>query len=218
MRVGGIVLCGGRSRRMGMPKALLPFGPERMLDRVVRRLREVVEPIVVVAAPHQDFRWPDGVLVVRDRTEGRGPLEGLHAGLLALRERADAAYATACDVPLLVPALVRLEIDWLADYDVVVPVDGEFHHPLAAVYRTRVLPAVETLLAAGRLRPVFLYETVATLRVSVDQLRTVDPELHTLANLNLPCDYFTALASAGYEPPPALLQALTGASQEPGAR
>ncbi len=48
---GGIVLCGGQSKRMGRPKAWLPFGGETMLERVVRLLSEVVHPIVVVAAP-----------------------------------------------------------------------------------------------------------------------------------------------------------------------
>ena len=55
MDVGGIVLCGGQSSRMGRPKALLPFGPEVMLERVVRILSAVARPIVVVAAPDQEL-------------------------------------------------------------------------------------------------------------------------------------------------------------------
>ena len=51
MTVGGIVLCGGQSKRMGRPKAWLPFAGELMLPRVVRLLRTSVEPVVVVAAP-----------------------------------------------------------------------------------------------------------------------------------------------------------------------
>ena len=51
MNCGGIVLCGGQSRRMGLPKAALPFGAERMLPRVVRLLGLAVGEIVVVAAP-----------------------------------------------------------------------------------------------------------------------------------------------------------------------
>ncbi len=82
---GGIVLCGGKSTRMGTAKALLPFGPETMLQRVVRLLGTVVSPIVAVAAVDQ--RCPScraGVIVTRDEREGRGPLEGLRAGLKAL--------------------------------------------------------------------------------------------------------------------------------------
>ena len=55
MTAGGIVLCGGRSTRMGVPKATLPFGPETMLQRVVRLLGTVVSPIVVVAAREQSL-------------------------------------------------------------------------------------------------------------------------------------------------------------------
>ncbi len=104
---GGIILCGGKSSRMGWSKATLPFGPELMLQRVARLLSEVVSPLVVVAAPQQELPpLPREIQVVRDRREGRGPLEGLCAGLEALQDRADAAYATSCDVPLLVPQFV----------------------------------------------------------------------------------------------------------------
>ena len=91
---------------MGMPKAKLPFGPELMLPRVVRLLQDVVGPIVVVAAPGQELpELPAEVITTRDEREGRGPLQGLHAGLIAIQNRVDAVFATSCDVPLL-PASV----------------------------------------------------------------------------------------------------------------
>src|SRR5690349_9052533 len=99
---GGIVLCGGKSSRMGTSKALLPFGPETMLQRVVRILSNVVSPIVIVAAEDQEIpQLPAGVIVTHDEREGRGPLEGLRAGLKALPTNVDRAYVTSCDVPLL---------------------------------------------------------------------------------------------------------------------
>src|SRR5436309_2393107 len=86
---GGIILAGGKSSRMGLPKATLPFGPELMLQRVVRLLSAVVNPIVVVAAPGQELpALPSDVLVTRDEREARGPLEGLFAGLSALASHA----------------------------------------------------------------------------------------------------------------------------------
>ena len=86
MNVGGILLCGGQSKRMGRPKAWLPFAGEIMLPRVARLLSEAVRPLVVVAAPDQDVPpLPDNVTLVRDEEKGRGPLQGLKAGLEALR-------------------------------------------------------------------------------------------------------------------------------------
>ena len=198
MPAAGVVLCGGRSTRMGSSSDLLPFGGETMLQRVVRLLGTVTSPLVAVAAPEQALpELPASVTVTRDEREGRGPLEGLRAGLKALPVDAEMAYVTSCDVPLLVPAFVDRMVELLGDHDIaVVEIDG-FPHPLSAVYRRRVLPEVEALLAADRLRPVFLFDAMRTRRVKPDELASVDPDLLTLRNLNTPEDYHEALAAAG---------------------
>ena len=183
---------------MGSAKALLPFGSETMLQRVVRLLGTVASPIVVVAASQQPLpELPAAVTVARDEREGRGPLEGLRAGLKALPSTVDVAYVTSCDVPLLVPGFVQRMIELLDEHDVaVMEIDG-FPHPLSAVYRRSTLPHIEALLAADRLRPVFLFEAVRTRRVKPAEMMAVDPELQTLRNLNNRADYLDALSSAG---------------------
>jgi molybdopterin-guanine dinucleotide biosynthesis protein A len=184
---------------MGTSKALLPFGPETMLQRVVRLLGGVVAPIVVVAAPDQELpALPSAVIVTRDEREGRGPLEGLRAGLKALPDTVDTAYVTSCDVPLLATGFVSEMLRLARGYDVaVMEIDG-FTHPLSAVYRRSTLPHVEHLLAHNRLRPVFLFENVKTRRVRPEEI-TADPGLRTLRNLNTRDDYRRALAEAGLE-------------------
>lgn len=196
--VGGIVLCGGQSTRMGRPKLSLPFGAETMLGRVVRILREVVGPVVVVAAPGQEVpALPPDVRLVRDEQERLGPLGGLAVGLAALRPQVPAAYVSSCDAPLLRPAFVRAMIDALGEDDLAIPCDGRFHHPLAAVYRTQLEDDVRALIAAGRLRPVFLLDRCRAREVDVDELRRVDPRLDSLRNTNRPEDYEAALRDAG---------------------
>jgi len=179
---------------MGTSKALLPFGPETMLQRVVRLLGHVVGPVVVVAAVNQELPdLPAEVLVTRDERQGRGPLEGFRSGLKALPAHIEAAYVTSCDVPLLVPGFVTQMLDLAVGYEVaVMEIDG-FTHPLSAVYRRSTLPCVEQLLARDRLRPVFLFEAVRTRRVKPSEM-TRDPELRTLRNLNTRADYERALA------------------------
>jgi molybdopterin-guanine dinucleotide biosynthesis protein A len=204
MRKGAIILCGGKSSRMGRDKATLPFGPELMLQRVVRLVGAAValENIVVVAAPNQALpELPAGIAAVRDAQEYRGPLAGLATGLTALADRADAAYVTACDVPLLAPAFVVRMFELLGDFDIVVPVDDKHHHPLAAVYRPTVIADVKRLINAEQMRPRFLFDEVNTREVPVDELRDVDPQLSTLANLNYEEDYMAALRAAGFAVP-----------------
>jgi molybdopterin-guanine dinucleotide biosynthesis protein A len=199
MSLGAVVLCGGQSRRMGRPKAWLPFGPELMLERVVRLVGEAVGPVVVVAAPGQELPpLPDRVTVVRDPVSGRGPLQGLAAGLAALPDAVELAYATATDVPFLQPAWIARLHGLIGDHDLAIPFVEGYHHPLAALYRrATILPAVEALLKEDRLRPVFLMEVVKTRVVEAEELREVDPELDTLRNLNSPEDYSAALVRAG---------------------
>lgn len=197
-RAAGIVLCGGKSTRMGSSKALLTFGAETMLQRVVRLLGTVVSPIVVVAASGQSLpELPADVTVARDEQEARGPLEGLRTGLKALPGTVDLAYVTGCDAPLLVPAFVRRMVGLLGDHDIAVMDCDGFVHPLSAVYRRDTLPQVEALLAQDRLRPVFLFEALRTRRVDPAEMTAADPQLLTMRNLNTREEYLDALASAG---------------------
>ena len=195
MNRAAVVLCGGESRRMGEPKAWLPFGPERMLQRVVRLVGAAVGPIAVVAAPGQEIPpLPHSVTVVRDPVAGRGPLQGLAAGLAALPASAELVYASATDVPFLEPAWIERLAALIGGDDLAIPFVEGRHHPLASLYRrATVLPAIERLLREDRLRPVFLMELVRTRVVTADELRTADPELRTLQNLNTPEDYRAAL-------------------------
>ncbi|MCA9081231.1 MAG: molybdenum cofactor guanylyltransferase [Planctomycetaceae bacterium] len=192
---GGVILCGGRSRRMGQSKAWLQFGDETCLQRAVRMLTECIGPIVVVAAPQQTLpQLPDDVRIVRDPREGDGPLAGLALGLETLADVVDRAYVTGCDIPLLQSAFVSAMIAALGDTDVAVPVDNEFLHPLAAVYRTHLAPLAWQLIANDERRPRALIEQVTATCISTEDLRRVDPHLLSLENMNTPDDYQRLLA------------------------
>jgi molybdopterin-guanine dinucleotide biosynthesis protein A len=203
MKPAALVLCGGRSRRMGRPKALLPFGPELLLQRVVRLVSEVCGPIVVVAAPEQDLPdLPADVSIARDPVSFRGPLQGLAVGMDALPSTVDLVYATATDVPFLVPAWISWLVEAMGAADVAIPDVEGYLHPLSALYRpASVRDAIAGLLAADRLRPVYLLESVQARVVTADEMRRADPRLDTLGNLNTPEDYRTALRRAGFDAP-----------------
>ena len=198
LNIGGLVLCGGHSKRMGRPKFSLPFGDEVLLQRVCRILSEVVSPIVVVAAEDQELPdLPEDVSIVRDEYDSLGPLAGIATGLDALHNRVDAAFVTSCDAPLLRSAFVRRLIELVGDHDVAVPTDGQYDHVLSAVYRTTLADHARQLLRDDRRRPLFLLEDANSLRIHVDELRDVDPNLHSLRNVNTPEDYDDVLKLTG---------------------
>lgn len=205
--LGGVVLCGGKSRRMGRSKAFLTFGNESLLARTVNTISRIAWPICVVAAPGQELPpLPQGILIARDPTEGRGPLQGISVGLEAISEYAGAAFISSTDVPFLNPALIRrLSTLQSNGYDIAVINAQGHYHPLGAVYACHVRKEADILLAENRLRPFFLFERVRTLvadealLLSDPILREADPHLSSLRNLNTPEDYEAALRDAGFK-------------------
>ncbi|HEX2090873.1 MAG TPA: nucleotidyltransferase family protein [Longimicrobiaceae bacterium] len=114
--IAGIVLAAGRSRRMGEPKALLPFRGESFLARVVRALREGgCEAVVVVTGPQADgaarrvaaAAREAGARVVENPDPGAEQVDSLRAGIASLPADAEAAVVAPVDVPGVGTATVR---------------------------------------------------------------------------------------------------------------
>ena len=195
---GAIILAGGKSSRMGSPKAALDWHGSTLLRRVTGLAERTVDgPVVVVRAPGQELpEIHPSIEVVEDAAEGRGPLQGLAAGLAAIGDRAEVAYVSSTDVPLLHPLFIRRVIGGFTDdVDVVLPEIHGFRQPLSAAYRTALLPQVEELVAADKLKPAFLFERCRVLRIDDAamlrdaKLAALDPDLDSVRNLNEPSDY-----------------------------
>ena len=185
-----VILTGGKSSRMGRPKALLPFDDEPLIAHIVRRLGRVFAETVVVAAPDQELP-PLPVLLVRDQVAYQGPVSGIYHGLKAATR--DVCFVTSCDAPFLNLALISHLLSQIADWDVVVPFWQERFQPLHAVYRTKVAPLLKDQLERGELRPISLYGKVRTREFREDEIRRLDPEGFSLLNMNSPADYETTL-------------------------
>ncbi|HZX56259.1 MAG TPA: molybdenum cofactor guanylyltransferase, partial [Ilumatobacteraceae bacterium] len=130
----GVVLAGGRSLRMGTPKAALEWHGSTLLSRTVSVLAEVVDgPVVVVASPGQELPvLPPGITLVEDPIEGLGPMQGIATGLRAVSGGAWAAFVSSTDLPFLHPAFVRRVLRELTtvDVDVVLPFVRGHRQPL----------------------------------------------------------------------------------------
>ncbi len=197
----GIVLAGGRSSRMGTPKAALEWHGSTLLRRTAAIVARVTEgPVVVVRAPGQDLpALPPGTEVVDDPREGLGPVQGLATGLAALAGRAEIAFVSSTDMPFLHPAFVRRVLRAAQEgADVALPVARGYPQPLAAAYRTALAAVAERLVAEQRLRPAFLFEQCAVTRLDETALRAdpvlaaLDPGLDSVINVNSPDDYQAA--------------------------
>jgi molybdopterin-guanine dinucleotide biosynthesis protein A len=197
----GVILAGGRSSRMGTPKAALEWHGSTLLRRTVGILaRATGGPVVVVRAKGQDLpELPKDVDVVDDPQQDKGPVQGIAAGLGALIDRADVAFVSSTDMPFLHPAFVRRVLRAVHEgADVGLPVARGYPQPLAAAYKTKLAVIADRLVQADRLRPAFLFEQCAVSRLDEAALRddpvlaALDPALESVVNVNEPDDYRTA--------------------------
>ena len=207
----GVVLAGGQSSRMGTAKAALEWHGSTLLRRTVGIVaRATSGPVVVVRAAGQDLpELPEGTVVADDPREGKGPVQGIAAGLAALSGRAEVAFVSSTDMPFLHPAFIRRVLDVAAQSmgtgmgmgtDVVLPVARGYKQPLAAAYRVSLAETAERLVIQDRLRPAFLFgecrvETLDEAALKRDPvLAALDPDLDSVLNVNTPADYAAARA------------------------
>lgn len=190
--MNAVILAGGRSRRMGRDKAVLPVGGVPMIVRLVEALRPCCGEVLVVANDPAPFAGLP-VRVVPDAFPGLGPLAGLHAGLLASGD--DLNFVLACDLPFASPALAahmaaRAE---RAQADAAVPLSGGRPEPLHAVYRRRSAPVAEGLLAAAALSMSGFLGRIRVCWVGEEEVRAFGEPERIFFNVNRPAD----LARAG---------------------
>jgi molybdenum cofactor guanylyltransferase len=188
---------------MGTPKAALEWHGSTLLRRTAGILARVTGgPVIVVRAAGQDLpALPPDVEVVDDSREGKGPVQGIAAGLAALAGRADLAFISSTDMPFLHPAFVRRVLRAVEDgADVGLPIARGYPQPLAAAYRTTLAPVAERLVAAERLRPAFLFDECKVDRLDESALRA-DPVLAAL-DPEVTIQRFGALADGHRGPQP----------------
>lgn len=208
MRIGSLILAGGRSVRMGQPKELLPFGGRPLLARIAEALAAATDPVVVVARGGDQHLppLPRGVHVVADEQPDGGPLWGLCTGLRYVRRHRllgdqDAVFVTGCDAPFVSAAFALWLAGRMGDAMAAVPHVGGELQPLCACYRVAVLGTVEDLLAQGIRTPRTLATAVTTRLLTEVEFAAADPDLRSVENVNTPEEYQRALRT-GRPPAP----------------
>ncbi len=186
--IGGIVLAGGASRRMGQDKALLCHNGKTMLEGAVEALRTITGRIVIVAS-RVDLYRVSGADTVPDLYPGEGPVGGILTGLIALG--AGCHVVIACDMPLASVSVIQLLVD-AAQADphcnaIVPELAGELE-PLCAVYRDTAIPILDSFMKSGRRSAREALRQLTIKRIDEAELRLLDPNLSTFTNVNTPED------------------------------
>jgi len=185
--VTGLIIAGGKSRRLGIDKRFLDLGGRTCIQRVLDAYQGIFDEILIAAdavGPFQSL----GVRVVVDIMPGRATLGGLYTGLHYAA--GEGVFAAAGDMPWINPAAIRIVLDRAHSGDIVIPnVEGKLQ-PMHAVYSKACLPFLRTLVEAGTLKVQDLCKCpeLRVHQIPQSAFTAVDPDLRSFFNINTPDD------------------------------
>ena len=193
--VSGIILAGGKSRRMGgVNKALLEIGKLRIVERVRQRLALVIPDVIIITNTPEEFQFL-GLPMFGDLVPGHGSLGGLYTGLTQCSGRY--GFLVGCDLPFLDERVIAHMVGLIGDCDVVIPrIRGKLE-PLHAIYSRTCLPYIEKLMQDGDLKILNMFHKVKLREVPQKDLEAFDPEFRFVININTPDDLIKARKLAG---------------------
>jgi molybdopterin-guanine dinucleotide biosynthesis protein A len=194
--VTGIILAGGKSTRMGRNKSLLNLNGKTVIERVVDLMKSLFQNVILITNTPEEYefiRLPK----YRDVYEYKGPLAGIHSGLL--HSETERNFIISCDIPLMKAEMIRYIVDYETDKPVTVCRADGFIQQLAGKYSKSVLPEAEKSLknyetelrgahqTKRRCKVLSLLDTVGAEIINAEELDLYDEYL--FFNMNRPDDY-----------------------------
>nr|WP_255458571.1 molybdenum cofactor guanylyltransferase [Nitrospira sp. KM1] len=189
--VTGVLLAGGKSRRMGEDKRFVTVGDKSLFERSLTVLQTVFEKVCVVVA-QDTVSVPADVLVLRDLISDCGSLGGIFTGLsLASTPH---VFVTACDMPFLDPDAIRYVVESRFGMDIVMPRIFDELQPMHALYGGKCLPAMNKMMQARDLK-IHRLISDSSLRVRIiaaKEFSNMDDARRSFLNVNTPMDLQSA--------------------------
>lgn len=192
----GVILAGGKSKRMGVNKALLDIKGMKNIERIKTQLLQVTDKIIVIANTPNVYDFLN-VEITEDILKDKGPLAGIHSGLIA--SSTEWNLFVACDLPFFSPKIANFYIDLLKhdartkDADAIVPYIEGRKNPLVAMYNKRIVPIVESNLKDNKLVIATVLDELNVVKVTekdfLDSGMTMDEVNDAFFNMNRPEDY-----------------------------
>lgn len=188
MQTTGIILAGGKSSRMGTNKALLEIDGKTVIERIVEKLRPIVDNLIIVTNSFEEFAFLE-LPMVEDEWKGIGPLAGIHAGLTA--SKTERNLIVACDMPFISPELGTLLLEQLVEYEAVVPQITEQLHPLFAAYKRGVKEEVKKAIELEQLRIRKIFDRIYVKILTETELENLGVQIGQADtfNMNHPEEY-----------------------------
>ncbi len=186
MQINAIILAGGKSKRMGTDKAIIPFKGSTLLEYSVKLWQPLFKSIII--SSNNPAHKIQDCTIIPDKIPDCGPIGGIYSCLEA--SDTDWNFVISVDSPFVSRELVSLLISEIGDYNAVIPVHPNGKEPLIGLYHKNAAVQLKTQIKEGNFKMLFLLEK---LNVNfVDAQSQVDENPLLFKNLNRPEDLKTS--------------------------
>ena len=203
--VTGVILAGGKSKRMGENKAFLQLGRNTIIGHIIGSLQPLADELILITNNPDEYAHLN-IRMYSDIVPNTGALGGIHTGLTYASH--DSVLCVGCDSPFLNSDLLKYLISVLGEYEAVIPYTtkipnrekklkqkkdtGITYQTLCAVYSKRCLPFIEEMFDETDYRVHALRKRINSLNLSPKEWQPYDPEGLSFVNINTPEDYIRA--------------------------
>jgi len=184
-----IILCGGRSRRMGKDKGSFIFKGKPLVLHVFDAVKDIADEIIIVLRDEKQIKDYSEILndernihFVKDNSKNQGPLIGIFTGLSSIKS--DKAQVLPCDVPFISKEFVLKMFKTMenTDFDAAVPIWDDGHtEPLHSIYKKSGLNTIEKLINKGKRDVNSLINSLNAKFIDVEE---IDSTLRSFQNMN----------------------------------
>ena len=183
--ITGIILAGGKSRRMGEDKSFVLFSGKSLIEIAIDKLSPLFKDLIIVTnKPHLYQRY--GITTQPDLLKDRGPLGGIYTGLVTSKSIYN--FIVACDMPFLSPALVQFMVDKINGYDVVIAKWNNRFQPLCAIYSKNCISSIEKELSKNNFKITDFLKYVRIRKIGEKEIARFDSTGLCFVNINTPLD------------------------------
>lgn len=178
-----VILAGGKSTRMGFDKQLLKFNERRLIDSLKRKLSMEFEEIIVVTNK-SEYYLGFSDKITKDIIVGKGPLSGIHVGLVEASSQY--VYFVACDMPNIYLNYIKYMKEELEDIEVKACVTkyGEWIEPFNAFYSKNMIQDIENHLLKNQKSVNSLLKKLDVHYIAEEKAREFSSNWDMFLNLN----------------------------------
>ena len=183
--ITGVILVGGKSRRMGRDKAFLEVAGKPLIERVLEFFRGSFDRIILVGDREERFA-AYGLPVLPDIYPGSS-LGGLYTGLY--HAATEYVFVSSCDLPYPNTDILRHLCSLKEGFDAVVPSTKYGYEPLFALYAKSCFGPIKALLDSGDFCAYAWYPRVRVTYVPYEELAHLDRDGRACLNVNTPDEF-----------------------------